>query len=35
MELTKNKKYKIEVILGYNDLKRIKYLETFYGKKNN
>lgn len=33
MELTKNKKYKIEVVLGYNGSKRIRYLETFYGKK--
>lgn len=33
MELTKNKKYKIEVVLGYNGKKRIRYLETFYGKK--
>ncbi len=33
MELTKNKKYKIEVVLGYNGQKRIRYLETFYGKK--
>ena len=33
MELTKNKKYKIEVVLGYNGQKRIRYLETFHGKK--
>ena len=33
MELTKNKKYKIEVVLGYNGKKRIRYLETFYIKK--
>ena len=32
MELKKNQKYKIEVVLGYNGKKRIRYLETFYGK---
>ena len=33
MELTKNKKYKIEIVLDYNGKKRIRYLEIFYGKK--
>lgn len=33
MELKKNQKYKIEVVLGYNGKKRIRYLETFHGKK--
>lgn len=31
--IKKNQKYKIEVVLGYNGKKRIRYLETFYGKK--
>ena len=33
MELTKNKKYRIEIVLGYNGKKKIRHIETFYGKK--
>jgi integrase len=33
MELTKNKKYRIEIVLGYNGNKKIRHIETFYGKK--
>lgn len=32
-ELIKNKKYKIDVPLGYNGKKRIRHIETFYGGK--
>lgn len=32
-ELKRNKKYKIEVVLGYNGNKRIRHYETFFGKK--
>lgn len=33
MELTKNKKYRIEIVLGYNGKKKIRHIETYYGKK--
>ena len=33
MELTNNKKYRIEIVLGYNGNKKIRHIETFYGKK--
>ena len=33
MKLTKNKKYRIEIVLGYNGNKKIRHIETFYGKK--
>ena len=33
MELKKNQKYKIEIVLGYNGKKKIRYFETFHGKK--
>lgn len=33
IELTKNKKYRIEIVLGYNGNKKIRHIETFYGKK--
>ncbi len=32
-EIIKNKKYKIDVPLGYNGTKRIRHIETFYGGK--
>lgn len=32
-ELVKNKKYKIDIPLGYNGTKRIRHTETFYGGK--
>ena len=32
-ELIKNKKYKIDIPIGYNGSKRIRYIETFYGGK--
>jgi integrase len=33
MELKKNQKYKIEIVLGYNGKKKIRHCETFEGKK--
>lgn len=33
MEQTKNKKYRIEIVLGYNGKKKIRHIETCYGKK--
>ena len=33
MEITKNKKYRIEIVLGYNGKKKIRHIETYYGKK--
>lgn len=33
MELVRNKKYKIELVLGYNGKKKIRHCETFEGKK--
>lgn len=33
MELVRNKKYKIEIVLGYNGKKKIRHCETFEGKK--
>ena len=33
MELARNKKYKIELVLGYNGKKKIRHCETFEGKK--
>ena len=35
MELVRNKKYKIEIVLGYNGKKKIRHCETFEGKKSN
>ena len=32
-ELIKNKKYKIDIPIGYNGTKRIRHIETFYGGK--
>ena len=32
-ELERNKKYKIDIPIGYNGSKRIRHIETFYGKK--
>ncbi len=32
-ELVKNKKYKLDIPIGYNGKKRIRHIETFYGKK--
>lgn len=32
-EITRNKKYQIEVVIGYNGTKKIRHYETFYGKK--
>lgn len=32
-EIIKNKKYKIDIPLGYNGTKRIRHIETFYGGK--
>ena len=32
-ELLKNKKYKIDIPIGYNGNKRIRHIETFYGGK--
>ena len=32
-EIIRNKKYKIDVPLGYNGNKRIRHTETFYGGK--
>lgn len=33
MELIKNKKYRIEIVLGYNGNKKIRHIETFYRKR--
>lgn len=33
MELVRNKKYKVEIVLGYNGKKKIRHCETFEGKK--
>ena len=33
MEITKNKKYRIEIVLGYNGKKKIRHIETYYGEK--
>ena len=32
-EIEKNKKYKIDIPIGYNGNKRIRHIETFYGGK--
>lgn len=32
-EIIKNKKYKIDIPIGYNRNKRIRHIETFYGGK--
>ena len=32
-EIERNKKYKIDVPIGYNGNKRIRHIETFYGGK--
>ena len=32
-ELIKNKKYKIDIPIGYNGNKRIRHIETFHGGK--
>ena len=32
-EIIKNKKYKIDIPIGYNGSKRIRHIETFYGGK--
>ena len=32
-ELVRNKKYKIEIVIGYNGKTKIRHYETFYGKK--
>ena len=32
-EIIKNKKYKIDIPIGYNASKRIRHIETFYGRK--
>ena len=32
-EIIKNKKYKIDIPIGYNGTKRIRHIETFYGGK--
>ena len=32
-EIERNKKYRIEVVLGYNGNKKIRHTETFYGGK--
>lgn len=29
-EIVKNKKYRIEIVLGYNGNKKIRHTETFY-----
>lgn len=32
-EIERNKKYQIEIVLGYNGETKIRHYETFYGKK--
>lgn len=32
-EVERNKRYKIDVIIGYNGKKKIRHIETFYGGK--